>query len=361
MIAALRATYDRFVGRGEAAVTVPPMDGALRPNQALENAPEILAVPAPDNLVAAGEGVLFSSGATLRRLGEEVPVAAFDSAVCCLAAGPRGELAIGLEDGRVLIRQDGETRRTMDSVGGTRLVCPTALLWTEQALVVAQGSARLPPHEWKRDLMERGASGSVWKLPHDGGAPLCLAEGLAFPHGLLADGDSLIVSESWRHRLLRLDGRRAPSVVLGNLPGYPARLCRARDGGAWLAVFAPRSQLVEFVLREPGYRTRMMEEVPSEYWVAPALYSGRSFLEPLQGGGVKQMGILKPWAPARSYGLVIRLDAGFAPTASLHSRADGRHHGVTSLLEHAGTLLVASKGGDAILAVDAGEYGRAAT
>ena len=34
----LRGMIDRFVGRGEAAITVPPMDGALRPNQLLEEA-----------------------------------------------------------------------------------------------------------------------------------------------------------------------------------------------------------------------------------------------------------------------------------------------------------------------------------
>jgi len=75
----------------------------------------------------------------------------------------------------------------------------------------------------------------------------------------------------------------------------------------------------------------------------------------LQGGGVKQMGVLKPWAPSRSYGLVVKLDAAFAPVKSLHSRADGSRHGTTSALEHEGTLFVASKGGDAVLAIPAME------
>ena len=39
------------------------------------------------------------------------------------------------------------------------------------------------------------------------------------------------------------------------------------------------------------------------------------------------MGVLKPWAPSRSYGLVIKLNDDFEPTLSLHSRADGSSHG----------------------------------
>ena len=42
----------------------------------------------------------------------------------------------------------------------------------------------------------------------------------------------------------------APQAVLSDLPAYPGRIAPARDGGFWLALFAPRNQLVEFVLRE---------------------------------------------------------------------------------------------------------------
>ena len=70
------------------------------------------------------------------------------------------------------------------------------------------------------------------------------------------------------------------------------------------------------------------------------------------GGQVKHLGIVKPWGPTRSYGFVIHLDPSGIPTISLHSRADGKRHGVTSCIEFGGRLLVASKGGDAVLEVD---------
>jgi len=133
------------------------------------------------------------------------------------------------------------------------------------------------------------------------------------------------------------------------LPGYPARLTRARAGGYWLAVFAPRNQLIEFVLRETGFKNEMMAQVDPKYWIAPALSSGRDFFEPMQQGGVRQMGILKPWAPARSYGLVVRLNASFEPQYSLHSRVGGMHHGITAVAEFNDALLVLSKGAGRVL------------
>ena len=126
--------------------------------------------------------------------------------------------------------------------------------------------------------------------------------------------------------------------MLDNLPVYPSRLSPAAGGGYWLTAFVARSQLVEFVLREPAYRRRMMAEIDPEYWIAPRLRSGLSFKEPMQGAHIKTMGVVKPWAPPRSYGLVIRLDASGAPLYSLHSRVDGDNHGVVAAVECDGDL-----------------------
>ena len=224
-------------------------------------------------------------------------------------------------------------------------------------LIACEGSAQRRPDEWKRDLIETGAygagEGSVWAFGPDGSSR-CLARGLRYPFGVTGYTDNrVLVSESWRHRVLAMEltGNGRTETVLGDLPGYPARLSQGSDGYFWLSSFAPRGQLLEFVLREPAFRRRMMDEVDPKYWVAPSLANGRSFLEPLQAGGVKQMGILKPWAPTRSYGLVVRLDNDARPVASAHSRADGIRHGTTSAVEHDGRLFVTSKGNDAVLSM----------
>ncbi|TIV64607.1 MAG: hypothetical protein E5V86_14825, partial [Mesorhizobium sp.] len=118
-------------------------------------------------------------------------------------------------------------------------------------------------------------------------------------------------------------------------------------------LFAPRNRLIEFVLQETHYRQDMIDQVPPAYWIAPALASNRSFLEPLQCGGIRTMGIHKPWSPSRSYGLVVKLDRTLQPQFSLHSRANGTRHGICSVAEWDGRLYVAAKGGDCVLALDA--------
>jgi hypothetical protein len=353
---------DMFRGK---AITIPPMDGALRPNTALDDARSLLDVVRPDNLAWIEDRLVFSCDNKIMALNQaggtasaEV-MAEFPAAVTCLAARIGGGSAIGLDNGQIMAWDAEGTAVTIEDVGPAKLKCPTALLFLDKnTLVVCQGSAHAAPSHWARDLMEQGASGSLWRIDLATGRQTCLGAGLAFPFGLLSDatGSSLIVAESWKHRLIKLsaEGLTTPKPILANLPGYPCRLSPAGDGGAWLCLFAPRNRLIEFILQEDDYRRGMIGEIEPEFWIAPALSSHRSFLEPLQCGGVKTMGINKPWAPSRSYGLLVHLDKDLQPTASFHSRANGTRHGLTSAIQMGNRVMVASKGGDAILALDAG-------
>ena len=164
--------------------------------------------------------------------------------------------------------------------------------------------------------MEKNASGSVWRIePASGARTRNWRESWPTLMAFSRKADSIVVSESWRSALTRISpgasGRNEP--VLENLPAYPSRLSRDADNTIWLALFAPRSQLVEFVLSEDRYRRRMISEIDADYWVAPCLRAGRTPLEPTQQGGVKQLGVLKPWSPTWSYGLVARLDHAYRP------------------------------------------------
>ncbi len=332
---------DVFRGR---AITIPPLDGAFRPDTALDNAPVFAELPEADNLCEAGGRLFASSGKNLYALAHgEAPklVETFAAEVTALAAAPDATLAVALDDGSLI---EGGSPVALPK----GIACITALAYGHDGtLWLANGSDRHRASGWVADFMEKNSAGSVWRRARGGGF-VREAEGLRWPYGLLPVAGGAIVSESWRRRLVRVGGGGV-EPVLKELPGYPARLSPAADGGAWLAIFAPCNRLIELVLQETHYRTDMMAEVPREFWIAPALSSGRSFLEPLQCGGIRTMGVHKAWAPSRSYGLVARLGPDFAPLASLHSRADGRRHGTTSAIEIDGRLLVASKGGHAVL------------
>src|SRR6185437_5657155 len=212
------------------------------------------------------------------------------------------------------------------------------------ALYATDGSATRDANDWVFDLMERGHSGRALRLDLKDQSVAVLASGLRYAFGVSASDDGALVSESWRHRLTALSPGGPAREALTHLPVYPSRLSAAAGGGWWLTAFTARTLLVEFVLREPAYRKRMMAEIEPQYWIAPRLSSGASFKEPMQGAHLKTMGVVKPWAPPRSYGLVVRLDAAARPLYSLHSRVDGVNHGVVAAVELGGWLYLIAKG-----------------
>ena len=340
---------DFFRGK---AVTIPPLDGAFRPNTRLDEAEIFTTLADADNLAVRGGALLASSGNAVYEIAAgAVPrvVETFAAPVTALAVSSSGELAVGLETGKIFIA--GKEAELPSAVR-----CITALAFGDDgALWLANGSANQSPSMWSADLMAHGASGSVWKRDPGSTTFREVATGLAFPYGLHPTGDRVVVSEAWRHRLLRIGANGKTETVVDHLPGYPSRISPAGDGGVWLSIFAPRNRLIEFILQEEDYRSDMMAEVEPRYWIAPSLSSSRSFLEPLQCGGIKTMGVHKPWSPTRSYGLVVKLDASLRPVSSLHSRANGTRHGTCSAVELGGRVYVASRGGDAVLAIDLAE------
>jgi len=347
---------DRFFGRGRYSVTVPSMDGALQPNRLLELATPLLQDSGADNLVSCAGVLFFTVGRAIWRLAPGAKAELhhpLPDVACALAASPSGQLAVALQSGRVLVfRKQVPAQLSAAEQRGLR--CITAIDFVgEDQIVIANGSATRTQAQWQTDLLERNSSGSIWKLKLKGDSIEQIAGGLAHPAGVLAAGNTVVVSEAWKHRVVTIslsDGKRTPQVA--DLPGYPGRLARCEDGSAWLCVFAPRSQLIEFVLREDKYRAEMLKTIPPEFWVAPAYRSGRSFEEPLQGGAVKQMGMLKPWAPTRSYGLLVKLDDRLQPEASFHSRSDGDRHGITSVAGLGQGVVFASRGAGGLFVLD---------
>jgi hypothetical protein len=360
---ALKRLYANFRGFDEAGSTVPMMDGPLKPNTALDEARVVLRLAGIDNLTASPNGLVCSEGAGLMRLravGDSLEAAearSFSSEITCLAADTTGALAIGLDGQGITLQGGRHDGLQIKAAGGAPLRSPSAALFLDpDTLVVANGSAEFMMSDWKRDLMNRCSTGSVWRiaLGGKGGEAEPLARNLAFPYGLALGGNGVVlVSEAWRHRVVALDSGKA-RAVLSDLPAYPARMTPAAGGGTWLALFAPRNQLIEFVLREEAYRRRMVTGIDPAYWIAPALSSGISFLEPIQGGARKKLNMLKPWSPSWSYGLVVRCDANMRPLASFHSRADGSIHGVTSLVEAGGALLLGAKGSGVVVRLEDG-------
>ena len=277
--------------RGQ-TITIPPLDGAFRANTGLEDALSFCELDQADNLAIWKSRVIASSNDTLYAIastGKARQLKKYPAQISAVAVSDNDDLAIGLDNGQLLIND-----QPADLPAAARCITAVAFA-SDGTLWLANGSASHPASAWVADLMEKNASGSVWKKPPGAGSFSKIAGNLAFPFGLLVRQDNVVVSESWRHRLISIDpGSGRVENLLAHIPGYPARLSPAGDDGAWLSVFAPRNRLIELVLRETHYRFDMMKSVPQQFWIAPALSSGNSFLEPLQCGGMKLMGVTSP-------------------------------------------------------------------
>ena len=212
---------DLFRGK---AVTIPPLDGAFRPNTALDDADAALEIEAPDNLASDGGEFLFSSGRDVLTMplggGAPTRVAQCTTTVTAVAAGPGRALAIAGDDGSILIQGGPHAGKSLAPTMFNNLACPTAMAFDgPDGLYITQGSSRHRASDWAVDLMEKNARGSLWRVDLARSVTQRLAGELAFPYGILVQQQRIIVSESWRHRLVAVarDGG-TPQPVLTKLP-----------------------------------------------------------------------------------------------------------------------------------------------
>ncbi len=342
---------------------IPAMDGTFAPNDRLDHCRPIgTPIPGADAVVRGPDDALYVSAGrdVLRLAGPDFSDRAVFASVQGGAAGglafhPDGRLLVCVGGrGLAAIGRDGR-QDWLERAGDRPLHCPTDVVAAPDGTIfLTDGSLDQQPEDWLRDLMANGGTGRLVACGPGLDGARVLASGLRYPHGLgLGEGRFLWWTESWNHRLSRAPiaggGIGKPEIVIGNMPGYPARLGRAASGGFWLSLFAVRTHLVEFVLREDEYRSEMMRTIPPHLWLGPALATSDDCHEPMQFGNIKALGIEKPWAPPRSYGLLVRIDAEGEPLRSLHSRRGGIHHGITSAVETTQGLVIVSKGSGRLL------------
>jgi Strictosidine synthase len=347
------------IDRDGAQNAIPPLDGAFSPNDRLDSCEPIGApLPGLDDVAVASDGTVYVSAGwqvlklTGDRLATRAVVAEFEDDAGGLALHPDGRLLVCVAGrGLAAIDPAKPVPSWLESAEGRGFAGLLSVAAAPDGRIFAvEGSTGRRPDQWRHDVMEKRNNGRLIVCEQALDNPRVLLRDLPYPYGIAVTPDetSLLLTESWAHRLSRFaltgDGIARREVIAGNLPGYPARIHRDAQGGFFLGLFARRTHLIEFVLKEDNFREEMIASMAPDYWIAPAYAGGSDCLEPMQIGSVKALGIQKPWAPPRSYGLLVHLDGEGEATDSLHSRAGGRFHGVTGACDTQHGVVIAARG-----------------
>jgi ribose transport system permease protein len=101
-----------------------------------------------------------------------------------------------------------------------------------------------------------------------------------FPNGICVshDGRSVLIASTSLCKVFRLwlqgPDKDRLEVVLDRIPGNCDNINRASDGNYWLALVGIRTPVFDLAMRKPGFRLRMVKQVPTDEWLAPGLNHG---------------------------------------------------------------------------------------
>lgn len=339
---------------------VPPLDLGLTPNDALEGARDVewFAEAAGrnndsgnsssvDDVAVVGNGtvaVAHGCQVTTRDRDGGVETHSFAGRATALAGRGTG-LVVAVEGHGVYELVEGSARLLTAHEPLRR--CVTALLsLPDGGLLATTGSQSRDIDGWAWDLFDQRATGSVVRLAANGDVERTRS-GLAWAAGLaLGPEGTVLVSVAHAHCVEKVDPQSLQRVghLTKGLAVYPWRISAAPGRESWwIAMPLLRSRFTELLMGEKEFLADMMNTVAPESWYGPSMAGGSIYREPLQFGGLRVLGQIKPWAPPRSYGLVAEIDAGGQVLRSFHSRAGGSTHGVVAAAETNGQLLVAAR------------------
>jgi sugar lactone lactonase YvrE len=228
-----------------------------------------------------------------------------------LSFGPNGGLVIAdARKGLLLLGQQLSTLATeaeglpfgfTDDVDNTRL---------SKTLYFSDASHKFGYGQHMADILEHGANGRLLMHDAQSGETRKLLDGLHFANGVAVGPDDayVLVTETSEYRVLRywLKGDRAGTheVFIDNLPGFPDNITFNGKDRFWLALAAPRDELLD-KLAGDVFTRKLIARLPS---------------------------ILQP-APQR-HGIALGLDLDGRVIANLQYRGGDAFSPITSVREH---------------------------
>lgn len=329
------------------------LEGVLGPNGLLDDAAG-MRVEEPGSLCVSSRGnLLFSSGrkiCSLPRWGDEPELwGEFDAPVSALCVSQGGLVAIGLEGGRLIVR-DHAGKPSEGWAHPSELVSVTDCAFlSEDEIVVVDNAYGAEENVLAVAPWDGVARGKIVAANRRRGARV-LASNLHCPMGISLDLTGRpIVAQLERASIVDMPGTVRQS-------GYPAYLGRIRKTatGYLMACLSRRDPLIEFLKTEKDFVAEMKARIEPRHWISPRQTPEFSHDFPIELGATRLFGEVKPWAPSFSYGLVIETDEHLMPIGSAHSRANGTRHAICDVCLWNGDLIAASRASGEILNLGVG-------
>jgi ribose transport system permease protein len=261
----------------------------------------------------------YASREEFARIGGRPLGLAFDreeNLLVCIA----GMGVYGVKPDRTVFKVTDRTNRTL-----TRLKDDSRLYLADDLDVAPDGkiyfseaTTRYELSDWALDGFEGRGNGRL--ICHDPktGDTRTILKNLTFPNGVCVahDGRSVLWASTWLCRVYRywIQTEKAGTceVVIDNLPGYCDNINRSSDGKYWLALVGLRSPIYDLAMANPGFRIRMVKQIPPDEWLCPGI----------------------------NYGCVIKFDDNGIVSESLWDPGGKSHPTITSVREHKGYLYI---------------------
>jgi sugar lactone lactonase YvrE len=186
-----------------------------------------------------------------------------------------GGRPLGLDfdnDGNLIVADADKGLLSVDPAGTVSVLCTEAggerFGFTDDVDVDSQNvawfsdaSTRWDHHHVNPEaVLESGAYGRLVRYDIGSGECSVVLSGLYFANGVAVSPDEtyVLVNETWRYRTKRVYVRGPRQGVVEtwaeNLPGFPDGISTGADGIYWLAIFAPRNEIVDNASTKPWLR-----------------------------------------------------------------------------------------------------------
>ncbi len=180
----------------------------------------------------------------------------------------------------------------------------------------SDATTRYEATSWALDAMEGRGNGRLLCYDPATRRTQTVLRNIPFPNGVCVahDGRSFLFASTWLCKIYRywLEGpkRGQVEIFVENLPGNPDNINRASDGTYWLALVGIRTPTFDLAARMPGFRLRMVKQIPGDEWLSAGV----------------------------NHGCVVKFNEAGEPLESMWDPSGLSHPTITSMREHKGYL-----------------------